>query len=435
MTNHLEEFTKLYSYRLSDVAKAMLANDQLSFASASPSSSLDDYKLALHNRARNLQVDWATLVEKDRRLIPYRASISLFIERYEKWKEDFGYFDFIDLIEDGIAQNLCPDVDLAVIDEFQDLSPLMADQILMWTRMIPRTIIGGDQNQAMFEFTGTSPAVFKNFPADETVALVDSHRVPDNLVKFALGIINKNKGEETFYFRGVKPGGLIREVPSLSHIVEAIKQFKDKQFMLLARDNFNLTEAVTYLRRHGIPCNASKDKTAAIAILRRKPQTITRYDIEQLISNYFPSQKSVNDDGLWRRGAKAALKTALLEGFSPVAVDDLGQWGATDTLINALKTGSLHVLKMDGQEIRYYQNIIDNWGGVHDLVRPFTFHAAKGRETDIAIILTDVTKRIHDEERTGDIEGERRNWYVATTRAKEMNIFVRKQGTYSTRIV
>ncbi len=427
VVSHIEEFTKLYRYRLSK----QTVDD---FTSRS-SKEVDDQLLAAYDRSRNLQVDWSDLVLKDRHLRLHRAAIATFIHRYEEWKQKNGYLDFLDLLVKGFNESVSPPVELAVIDEFQDSSPLMASQIALWAERIPNVIIAGDPNQALYEFMGTNPKIFRNFHASETVMLTQSHRVPDNNVKLALRIINKNKGEEAFHFNGNGTKGSTVEVPSLAHVIEGIRTNKDKSFLLMARDNYNLGLGRDFLRKQGIPVGASAVKTAAVKLVLSRPATITRYDLEILISELFPSKRSRLSTGAWERGAKTRLEVEIEKGFSPCSVSDLAKFGADASLVHALTTGDLTILKMTGDELRYYRNIVEKWDGRHDLVRAFTFHGAKGREADISIIITDVTKRIHEEETVGDTESERRCWYVAVTRAKLMNILVRRTGAYSTRIL
>ena len=86
-------------------------------------------------------------------------------ERYEWIKAQAGVIDFADqealaarLLEgDEVRAALGDELDLVLVDEFQDTSPLQLHLFLLLARCAPRSVWVGDPKQAIFGFRGTDP--------------------------------------------------------------------------------------------------------------------------------------------------------------------------------------------------------------------------------------------------------------------------------------
>ena len=89
------------------------------------------------------------------------------VDAYEQYKREWGLMDFVDqevcalqlLARPEVQEILCEQVDLVLVDEFQDTSPLQLDIFLALSRIAPRSVWVGDQKQAIFGFRGTDPAL------------------------------------------------------------------------------------------------------------------------------------------------------------------------------------------------------------------------------------------------------------------------------------
>ena len=433
--DHFKDFAKLHNYRFKDVLKPSEISD-LSINTSF--DGCDDALVQVYDKARNLRVDPMVIVESLAALRPYRASFVQFIERYEAWKDENDYFDFLDLIERGIKDRLVPPVDLIVLDEFQDSSPLLVEQARIWCELVPKVIIAGDFNQAIYEFMGTRPALFKDFPADETLTLTQSYRVPKAIAEKALALIRENRGEEGCTFEPTDQEGMYIQMNNLYRAADAIKASKNENsYFLLARNRWQLSKAVALLRSEGVSCGGKKAELDAVTLCLSKPAILTRYDMEVLIGELFPTTTTKNGLGCWERGAKAAIKKKIKDGFSPLPVSMLRDIGATEDFVAALTTGQVPAgIKLTIEEIRYYENVVRRWGGKLDVVVPSTIHAAKGREADVVILLTGVSKRSYEGERFDQTESERRIYYVAMTRTRKALIVIRdRMERYVTRMV
>jgi len=89
------------------------------------------------------------------------------LQAYADHKRLWGVMDFIDqevkalelLRRPDVQEILREQVDLVLVDEFQDTSPLQLDIFLALSRLAPTSVWVGDQKQAIYGFRGTDPAL------------------------------------------------------------------------------------------------------------------------------------------------------------------------------------------------------------------------------------------------------------------------------------
>lgn len=89
------------------------------------------------------------------------------LDAYQARKREFGVIDFVDqealalqlLEREDVAARLRDEIDLVLIDEFQDTSPLQLALFLRLAQLARRSVWVGDQKQAIYGFRGTDPAL------------------------------------------------------------------------------------------------------------------------------------------------------------------------------------------------------------------------------------------------------------------------------------
>jgi ATP-dependent helicase/nuclease subunit A len=99
------------------------------------------------------------------------------LEAYQKYKLQWGFIDFVDqerlalqlLEQPHVCEILAAQLDLVLVDEFQDTSPLQLEVFLALANIAPRSVWVGDQKQAIYGFRGTDPGLM-----DATVAAIES---------------------------------------------------------------------------------------------------------------------------------------------------------------------------------------------------------------------------------------------------------------------
>jgi len=89
------------------------------------------------------------------------------LERYAQYKREIGATDFTDqevlaldlLDQPAVRERISDEVDLVLVDEFQDTSPLQLALFLKLASIVKRSVWVGDQKQAIYGFRGSDPAL------------------------------------------------------------------------------------------------------------------------------------------------------------------------------------------------------------------------------------------------------------------------------------
>lgn len=388
----------------------------------------DDFILINYNAARVRMMPLHEWIYSHGKLKPFEGAFYKFVRDYEDWKGNLDLFDFIDQIEVGLGKQLIPPVDYYFHDEAQDCSPLMFSQMGLWASHIPETYIAGDADQAIFSFAGASPVQFLDFPCHKLQSLTVSYRLPKKVLKIAADLINKNRDHHHIDMKTVNIHDGYYTVNTFADAVRYIKTFpRDMSVAILATTRFTLNLARVELKYARIPHGGSSDKMDIIKLFRSRPQVLTASDIKVLIGTRYLRVETKDHVGHFMRGARKRLEVLAREGFSPTLTSDMDKYGFTDTLIRELSAGTYDtLLDITRDDIAYYNCVLDDWDGNLNKVTLTTIHQFKGDEADIIILLRDVTYAIRYEEKYGDIEGARRVWYVALTRAKRALVVVNK---------
>jgi len=106
------------------------------------------------------------------------------LEAYQEHKRQWGLIDFVDqerlalqlLDRPHVREILAGQLDLVLVDEFQDTSPLQLELFLALANIAPKSVWVGDQKQAIYGFRGTDPGLM-----DAAVAAIESRADADAL--------------------------------------------------------------------------------------------------------------------------------------------------------------------------------------------------------------------------------------------------------------
>jgi len=119
------------------------------------------------------------------------------MQAFALYKRSNGLMDFTDqeskvlelLDSDYVRQRLSERIDLVLVDEFQDTSPIQLALFSKLATLVERNIWVGDQKQAIFGFRGTDPELMDEVIAqlndNQIGVLGDSYRSRPELVRFA----------------------------------------------------------------------------------------------------------------------------------------------------------------------------------------------------------------------------------------------------------
>ena len=318
-----------------------------------------------------------------------REKFLFIMKQYYRYKETFGYCDYTDLIQRFVNLKITIPVEVAIIDEAQDLTTLQWQMV--WTAFADckRVYIAGDDDQSIYQWSGADVNYFLNVHGNQTV-LHESWRLPQKLVDYSKRITKQiSTRVDKTYVGQDKPGNVI--------YVNSLKEIsidKEKSYLCLSRNNTFLSRYEEWLTDKMLPY---LKKGEAIASLR---------DLEA-IKFYENIRKTryMTDTDEYKLSRIRKPNTDLKDPWY-----DAFDWPAHKiTLIRKL---------IEAKQITTKPKI-----------NVATIHSVKGGEADNVILMEDITQPVY-EQLDRDPDSEHRVFYVGATRAKENLIIVKAQSEY-----
>jgi len=374
------------------------------------------------------------VLREDRSLLHYTKDIRsarIFMKKWEEYKEEIGKVDYEDMLYHALVNEVSPEIKVLIIDEFQDFSPLMYAIYELWKRNREIVIIAGDDDQAIYGFTGASPTflltekeVAEGDDDSEVITLNRSYRCPKEIIEAADRIIRRNKNRHSKTTYSEKGNGKIMELynPTIFRVVGLIDP-KKKTFMIM-RTNAKVKGMVNRLIKIGRPFRLVKqpgswsDKFIRIIngttkMLEGVPfKDINKEEFHELLLA-LPTKPYL----------KVGIKTKIKNG-EELDVDNVWGLGYYDLTTRTKIASALKITETQ-------KEILSKWdGGIVDELTLFigTIHSTPGDEADTVILDRTLPKNIIRSIQDGDgIEEERRVLYTAMTRTKEFLVFIRNE--------
>lgn len=320
-----------------------------------------------------------------------------FADALTQYKSDTGRMDFTDLLKHYAASGPPVPVQVAVIDEAQDLTAAQWAAVKMAFSGVERTFVGGDDDQAIYHWAGADVAQFLTL-SDMPEVLPISHRLPRQIHSLATKIAARITAR---YHKRFAPSE--REGTITWHQHPSGVEFANGSWLILARNNYMLfglekmirEQGYVYTRRSGpsvspmdVKCMqlwerlrtgkvadmaASEARALAKALDQPKPQTkeLQRYTLASFG---------------WQVWAEHPWYMALT-GISPER---------RDYYLACLRRGE-RLTKPPRLRIE-------------------TIHGVKGAEADHVLLMTDMSDRTAKSFRLNE-DAEHRVFYVGVTRA------------------
>lgn len=420
------DFGKKYGYDLSEFV------DLSADTPAEPPrrTEADEYRyLVMWARNRRLSLDEA--LRRFSRWVSVPQAIS-FAKRARDYKTTNGLLDFTDLLELSIGNSARPDVDVAFIDEAQDLSPLQIALVEQWFAPCRCVYVAGDDDQAIYGFQGAEPDWLLSLCEEHGCEVLEqSYRVPRVVHQIAERIIARNRRRVPKAYRPRPEDGELHMLTA----EDALRSLDPSTTTLvLARNRMFLKTAARTLYDRRVPYFVEgaggvnpfgRDGAfAAVSAARTLAQGRgIRADALRDLFAFVPSRGA----DLLPHGVKAQVARST-RVFSPSELrGDLGLGVLLDRIASGGPTSVL--LKLDASDRQYFGGLIERYG---DIAAPkihlTTIHASKGRQADTVVVLPDMTRSSYEESmdsRRFGAEAENRVAYVAATRAERRLILAR----------
>lgn len=292
-----------------------------------------------------------------------------FVDAYETLKADLGLVDFQGMLERYVAAGIPVDVEVALIDESQDLSRSQWQVLERAFSNVSTLIVAGDDDQSLFDWAGAAPDIILDWQHEREV-LSKSYRLPRKIWELAGEVAGRISRRWAKIFEPTEHEGTVEWLGKPDEV-----DLSQGSWLLLARTRRQLASLVTIARDQGVVHSVMG-------------QNVVNAEHVRLIQEYERDRAGNPSLPLWH------------DALVSISLDE------REFLLSCLRRGE-------------------------SLTRPpririSTIHGCKGWEADQVLLLTDLNARIR---RGMDVnpDAEHRVLYVAVTRARNALYLVTPQ--------
>jgi len=373
-----------------------------------------------------------------------------------------GKITFSRVIQKCIQMNLVPPVKYLFVDEGQDNGSIQHAYFekVAQSDVLKGFMMVGDDKQAINEYKGGNHQGFLQFKCDKLFVLPTTYRCSEPVLRFANKIIEpvKERSPITKTSAQKSPGG-VRLISEFKECVEGIKNAtgKKKSVLILVRNNFVKRNLFRVLHDNGIATKTSQlliMQDIVYAFQQMKSTGMISVNTLRILMPPESQQDGLSKTAYWPRGFLAAMNK---KDIANMTEDQLAVYG---TILEAEHDGEgivcevskapniLGVNKEFMEDVergypaveRFTKSkrdacaslldiIVANKGVVHP-VEVSSIHSAKGKEANVVILITNVSRKTKEHEEENP-DSERRVWYVGATRAIEALIVTKvNTGSY-----
>lgn len=327
-----------------------------------------------------------------------------------KYKRKNTLYDFTDLLEEFVLRGHAPQLKLLVVDEAQDLSRLQWLMVEKLAENSERTIVAGDDDQAIYDWAGADVGYFLQLKG-HTTTLGQSYRVPKAVQIAAFNLLKRIVHRRPKEWAPRDEEGKVERLMSGDHL-----DFTQGEWLILSRNNdTKATEELKQdVRRQGVLYTDKNRKSVSAKLIK----AIQAYTSLARGGEITPAEAA--EVAKWVSNNKAKFgKDARVtaETFKEQVPCDLNLiWHEQFRLLDQETKSYLIAV------LRRKESIT-----AEPRVKFSTIHGSKGGEAQNVVIATDMSRASNmNLERNPDSEN--RVFYVGATRAKE-NLYVLFQRT------
>lgn len=354
---------------------------------------------------------------------------------YDAWEEyrtqsSPVIYSFADMIKEFVERGLCPPLDVLIVDEAQDLAELNWRLVDVLSANVAKTYIAGDDDQAIYEWSGARPDRFVDYEG-KNIVLNQSFRIPKTVHNVAERISNKIRKRADKEYKPREQEGAVTEVSSVN-----LLPLEEGNWLILSSCDYMLSDynkgysTRKHLINNGYPFSHNH----------------YRYIPYKMIAAMDAWEK-LNSEGVLTMAQLGDLyaylgKTHVKRGFITKVLNDENK-GQELTKQQILDNYGLKEETLGGDWQETFNKTIDverrafiekaknNNEDLHGEPRIAisTIHQAKGGEADNVAVLLDISPAIKQNFLLNP-DGLHRQFYVAVTRALENLYIVQARNEY-----
>ena len=329
-----------------------------------------------------------------------------FVSAYTLYKQDMGLLDFTDLLAEYVATGQPVPVEVAIIDEAQDLTPLQWAVIEKAFGHCDEMWIGGDDDQELFHWAGAAKDHLLELGYQrETLPL--SHRLSKPIFDLSQEIIHRVSRR---YAKAQRPSDRVGTVNWVNRPEEV--DLSQGTWLMLARTRFQLKGMIETARDQGVVYSV----LGVSSVDAKQVEAIQAYE-------------KLRAGGAIDASAALAVLQALGRPSMQLAED--GLYGAGDLKITPTAIWHDALVAMPLEDREYYLACLRRGERLQDRprVRIQTIHSAKGMEAENVMLSTDLTQRTFKGYEL-DPDSEHRVMFVGVTRASHALHLIAPQTQY-----
>ena len=351
-----------------------------------------------YNEAGDYNIKWPLLEKLDK--------------VYASYKQETGKFDFTDMIKLMVEQGRGPSLDVLIVDEAQDLTPLQWEQVKVLRANAKRIWYAGDDDQAIFRYTGVDVRHMLGI-CDNVRVLNQSYRVPMSVHTLSAQLASRISRRQPKEWRSTDHEGSINYHMGVHEI-----DMSEGSWTVMSRTMANLNKLGEQLEGAGILYK----KNGRLSFDEDNLKAMHLWEDLQNGEFISPAEASKLYECLPKRGEAARVKYGMaktLQECDPLKplthkalVDEHG-------LLADIGMPSEDLLKLSSDEKQYLKAIKRRGGITIDpAIKLSTIHRMKGGEDQNIVLMTDMGYMPHKTlQETPD--DEHRVFYTAVTRTKE----------------
>ena len=345
------------------------------------------------------------------------------VERVDRalrlYKERREIVDYTDMLSLFLIQKPVPFLETIFIDEAQDLNRLQWKMVYLLEEVSKNCVIAGDDDQAIFKWAGADVDQFLDLTGRTTV-LDKSFRLPNKIANFAKSIVKRIDRRYEKEWSSRDDEGLLEYHTKFDYI-----NMSKGEWLVLARTHYLLQPIEAQCRREG--WFYSKNNVPSV----RKSLITSIQDWEKLaillgslsaavrkMYQFFKSDGNVTKKG---RGLKnvTEYETFSLQNLqNDYGLRTSGIWHEAFDNLSIYEREYMIALLRRGEKLTEEPR-----------VRLSTIHAAKGKECQHVVLLTDLSRKAWTQMQVHEND-ELRTFYVGATRARESLHVIMPQTQY-----
>lgn len=372
-----------------------------------------DKCIAIHNLSRSrgtsLEHEWRELMLPSLSL----RTLEETVEAYERFKKRHALWDFHDMI---LHANGHLNADLLFVDEAQDTSRAQWAFLRRLGRDIPSVVLAGDDDQAVYAWSGADATGLGRFLGTTTV-LPTSYRLPRVIKELAERIISRVPGRLSKPFgarRDPETGQVVDGEITYRNEVNSINLRGKESWLLLARSNYQLEQFRELARAQGVVYTLENGEWSNTLPAVRAAITYERLRSGKEVPR---TEAKVMFQFLREKPGKLPPVVKWTDLFSEEALNV--PWMAGLPLITPADREYIRELRATGESVT-----------AAGRVRIGTVHSVKGAQADNVVVLSDISHRVAEGARR-DPDSEYRVQYVGVTRARErLHIILPQTATH-----